>query len=94
MFSKRAIAFSVIAAVLIQLSCSVGGFTILPSSDSQEIPSNGDDSSGSAPTSTSISLEVGTQEVEDAIPLNISGVCMPSHPLLTWRRSRRFIIFT
>jgi hypothetical protein len=64
MFSKRTIAFLVVAAVIFQLACSVGGYSISPSSDSQDSPS---DQSG-APTSTPIVLDVSTQSAVEAIP--------------------------
>jgi hypothetical protein len=68
MFSKRGIAFFVIVVVLVQLACSMGGFTISPSDTSQEDSSGGAGSSDSVPTSTPIALEVGTQVVVESIP--------------------------
>ena len=68
MFSKRGVAIILVTMLAVQLACSGGGFTISPSDEIQENSSNGGGASDSAPTSTPITLEVGTQQAVEAVP--------------------------
>lgn len=68
MFSKRTIAFWVVVAVIFQMACSVGGFTISPEDETQIPPSEDPGSPGTVLTSTPIVLEAGTQSAVEVIP--------------------------
>jgi hypothetical protein len=68
MFSKRTIAFLVVAAVIFQLACSVGGYSISPSNESQDSTSGESESPGSVPTSTPIALGGSTQPAVEVLP--------------------------
>lgn len=64
MSTKRKVACLVVVAVLIQLACNIGGFTISPSSESQDSPTG----ESQVPTSTPIVLDVSTQSAVEVVP--------------------------